>query len=216
MNTFIDQVLEKRIQKTIKNLQKNNMGAAYVSSHEELLEKIRSLLPENAHVSWGGSATLKETGVIDFLQNGSYVCHNRNLHGLTPEERKTISRETFSCDAFLTSANAITEDGQIYNVDGSGNRVAPMIYGPDRVIVVAGVNKIVSNLEQAQLRVQKLAAPANGISLQTGTPCSHTGECIGGNGCLAPKRMCCTYTTFGFQREKERIYVLILPEILGY
>lgn len=216
MNPSIQQVLEKRIQKTITNLQKNNMGAAYISSYQELLEKIKSLIPENAQVSWGGSVTLKETGVIDFLQNNGYICHNRSLPNLTPEEKKAISRMAFSCDAFFTGANAITEDGQIYNVDGTGNRVAPMIYGPDRVIVVAGANKITANLEQAHLRVQKLAAPANGLSLQTGTPCVKIGECIGGNGCLAPKRMCCTYTTFGFQREKERIYVLILPETLGY
>ena len=216
MNTPVSQVMEKRIAKTIAALQKNNMGAAYIATHEELIAKIKELIPSGAHVAWGGSATLKETGVVDFLQTGGYVCHNRNLPGLTPEENKAISRKAFDCDIFLTGTNAVTEDGQLYNVDGNGNRVAPMIYGPDRVIVVVGQNKIVADLEQAKLRVQKLCAPANGIRLETGTPCAQTGECIGGNGCFASRRMCCTYTTFGFQREKERIYVLILPENLGF
>ena len=136
---------------------------------------------------------------------------------MDPQE---VYRRTFSADVFLTSANAITEEGELYNVDGNGNRVAALIYGPQRVIVVAGVNKIVRNLQEAISRVKYVAAPANGVRLGTNTPCSHTGRCAqceGGMtaGCASEKRMCCQYVVTGYQRT-DRIRVVLVGEELGY
>ena len=118
------------------------------------------------------------------------------------------------------SANAITEDGELYNVDGNGNRVAALIYGPKRVIVVAGVNKLVRDLDEAISRVKCMAAPANGVRLQTHTPCSRMGRCSGAEGrmtagCASERRMCCQYVVTGYQRE-DRIRVVLVGEELGY
>ncbi|MBR5485446.1 MAG: lactate utilization protein [Oscillospiraceae bacterium] len=216
MNSFAAQIYEKRIEKTVENLKKNNFNACFVKSKEELLEKIKQIVPQGGSVAWGGSATLKETGVVDMLKNGGYVCYDRTQPGMPADEYKEVSLKAFSADVFLAGTNAVTEQGELYNVDGNGNRVAPMIYGPDKVIVVVGKNKIVPDIEAAKVRVQKLAAPANGVRLNTGTPCSVTGECVGGLGCRAPKRMCCTSTVFGFQRDTERFYVFITEEDFGF
>ena len=131
-------------------------------------------------------------------------------------EREKAMKQCLMADVFVAGANALSMDGQMVSIDGNGNRVAPMIYGPDKVIVVVGKNKIVPDIEAAKVRVQKLAAPANGVRLNTGTPCSVTGECVGGLGCRAPKRMCCTSTVFGFQRDTERFYVFITEEDFGF
>ena len=145
--------------------------------------------------------------------------------GGTGEQLPTLvledpSASNMASDVFLTSANAITEEGELYNVDGNGNRVAALIYGPQRVIVVAGVNKIVRNLQEAISRVKYVAAPANGVRLGTNTPCSHTGRCAqceGGMtaGCASEKRMCCQYVVTGYQRT-DRIRVVLVGEELGY
>ena len=159
--------------------------------------------------------TLRETGVWDLMKNGPYEFLDRET---MPQEE--VYRKTFSADVFLTSANAITEHGELYNVDGNGNRVAALIFGPKRVIVVAGINKIVRNLDQAILRVKTMAAPANGVRLETRTPCSRIGQCAaceGGmtDGCASERRMCCQYVVTGYQRT-DRIRVVLVGESLGY
>ena len=133
---------------------------------------MKDMLQPGDVVTCGGSMTLAESGVRDLLKSGDYQFLDREI--MDPEE---VYRRTFSADVFLMSANAITEEGQLYNVDGNGNRVAALIYGPKRVIVVAGINKLVSNLEAAIARVKCMAAPANGVRLETRTPCSRLGRC---------------------------------------
>jgi len=169
--------------------------------------------------------TLKEAGVRALMESGRYNFLNREAPGLTPEDIQDIYRKTFSADTFLTSANAITENGELFNVDGNSNRVAAILFGPRSVIVVAGYNKIVSDLDEAILRLKKVAAPANGVRLATGTPCEKTGECIACTqgkanemtaGCFSEGRMCCNYVVSAMQRHKERTKVIIVGEELGY
>ena len=206
-------VNEQKIERTIQALEKNNMKGYLVKNKEELLEKIQELVKEDSLVGCGGSMTLFETGVIDFLRSGKYKFLDRYEANLTPEDIKEIYRKTFSADAYFTSTNAITENGELYNVDGNGNRIAAMLYGPDKVIVVTGVNKIVKDVNEAIRRNESIAAPANAKRLDTKTPCKSTGYCMD---CNSNDRICCEYTLIKRQRSKNRIHVIILNEKFGY
>lgn len=208
-------VLEAQVERTMKALAKNQMPAVYAPTKAAAVKAVEAMLQEGETISCGGSVTLAESGIRDLMKSGRYQFIDREE--MDPREAYL---KTFDADVFLTSANAITEDGELYNVDGNGNRVAALIYGPQRVIVVAGVNKIVRNLQEAISRVKYVAAPANGVRLGTNTPCSHTGRCAqcdGGMtaGCASEKRMCCQYVVTGYQRT-DRIRVVLVGEELGY
>lgn len=206
-------VNEEKIQRTIKALEKNNMAGFFVKDKDELLDKIDELVNEGASVSVGGSMTLFECGVIDHLRSGRFDFKDRYVQGLSAEDIKKIYRQAFSCDAYILSANAITENGEIYDVDGTGNRVAAMIYGPDKVIVVVGVNKIVKNVDEAINRIKSCTAPANAKRLNRATPCTKTGYCMD---CASPQRICNEYVLIKKQPIKDRINVIFLNETLGY
>lgn len=208
-------VLEARIERTMKALAKNRMPAVYAPTKEDAVKAVEAMLQEGDVISCGGSVTLAESGVRALMESGKYDFIDRTK--IPPEE---AYQKTFGADVFLTSANAVTEDGELYNVDGNGNRVAALIYGPKRVIVVAGYNKIVRNLEEAIARVKTMAAPANGVRLDTRTPCARMGRCAacdGGmtSGCASERRMCCQYVVTGYQRS-DRIRVVLVGEELGY
>ena len=203
---------ECRINKVIKALEENNINGYLVNSKEELISKIEELTNSGDIVACGGSMSLFEAGVIDHLRSGRYEFLDRYKEGLKPEEIKQIYREAFFCDAYFTSTNAITEDGELYNVDGNGNRVAAMLYGPDKVIVIAGVNKIVKNINEAISRVENLAAPANAKRLNRKTPCVITGKCMN---CNSPERICREYTVIR-KPAPNRIFILLLNENYGY
>ena len=162
-------VNEVKINRTLEALRKNNMEGFFINTHEELISKIEELVEPNSKVSFGGSVTLFETKVMQHLRSGRYELLDRYKEGLTQEEIKKIFRESFFCDAYFTSTNAITEEGELYNVDGNGNRVAAMLYGPDKVIVIAGVNKIVKDIDEAISRVENFVAPANAKRLNKKT-----------------------------------------------
>jgi hypothetical protein len=187
------------------------MEAYFVKTSEEAAALVKELIPEGSVCRVGGSRTLHETGIIELLENGNY--DYRDSHVVPAEEVETARREAFFADFFLASANAITEDGEIYNVDGAGTRVAPIIYGPKNVILVAGTNKIVSDIAAAEDRLRNLAAPANAKRLGCKTPCAETGTCMH---CKSPARICCSYTLLGYQRIPGRIKVIIVGEHLGY
>ena len=208
-------VLEAQVERTMKALAKNQMPAVYAPTKAAAVKAVEAMLQEGETISCGGSVTLAESGIRDLMKSGRYQFIDREE--MDPREAYL---KTFDADVFLTSANAITEDGELYNVDGNGNRVAALIYGPRRVIVVAGVNKIVKDLDQAIARVKTLAAPANGVRLGTGTPCSRLGCCAAcdgrmTSGCASEKRMCCHYVVTGYQRT-DRIRVVLVGEDLGY
>lgn len=213
MDNNVKFVIEKRALRTIENMEKNNMKGYFVQNEEEAVNKISEIIKDGDTVTVGGSMTLFETGVIDFLRNGKYNFLDRYKEGLTPEDIKDIYRKSFAADAYFTSSNAITEEGELYNVDGRGNRVAAMIYGPDKVIVVAGVNKIVKDLDEAIMRNREWAAPANAKRLNRKTPCAEVGYCMD---CKSEERICSDYVVIKRQMVKDRIHVIIVNKDLGY
>lgn len=214
MDNHITSIIEKRISNVIEKLNKNNMQAFYVKSKEELQDKLKQMLPAGATIAVGGSMTLYETKVMDLIQSKDYHYIDRDGKDLDTEEEKYLrKREVFLVDYFFTGTNAITENGELYNVDGMGSRVAPMSFGPRNVVVIVGYNKIVKDYDAAVDRMKAIAAPANNTRLSTGNPCIEAGKCLN---CKNDKRICCFGVLTGFQMVKDRIKVFILPEELGY
>ncbi len=206
------QYIEKlRAEKAMENLRKNRIETFYVNNRDEALDLVKDIIPEGAVCRVGGSRTLHEAGIIELLEKGDY--NFRDSHSVRPEEMPKVQREAFSADYFLASANAITEQGEIYNVDGIGTRVAPIIFGPENVILVVGTNKIVANMDEAVSRLEHLAAPANAQRIGCDTPCTKVGYCVH---CKNPQRICCSYVTLGYQRIPDRIKVIFVGEHLGY
>jgi len=206
-------VIEEMVKRTIKALEKNNMNGYFVQDEKEVIDKIENLIKEGDTVAVGGSMTLFETGIIDFLRSGKYNFLDRYKEGLTPEQMKDVFKKSFFADAYFTGSNAITENGELYNVDGNGNRVAAMLYGPEKVIVIIGVNKIVKDLDQAFARVKEIAAPANAKRLNRNTPCTKVGYCME---CSSTDRICSEYTIIRRQGVQGRIHVIIVNKELGY
>lgn len=213
MQPALQEVVRQRLERTAQALRKNNMEAYCLTGKEEVLPLLRQLIPAGASVGVGGSATLDECGVIEFLRGGAYQFLDRYAPGLSGAELGRLYRSCFSADCYLSSANAVTEAGEIFNVDGNGNRVAAIAFGPASVILVVGWNKIVPDLAAAEHRLQTIAAPANTKRLACKTPCAETGVCMH---CKSPGRICCTYTVQRFSREKGRIKVLLVGEPLGF
>lgn len=216
--------MNQRIQNTINALKKNNMDAVFAATKEDAVNALKKQLKKGMTVAVGGSVTLDTLGVIEMLRSGEYNFIDRYEQGIDLEERKKRFKQAFFADAFLTSSNAITEKGELVNVDGNGNRVAALIYGPEKVIVVASVNKIVADAEEGFHRIKTTAAPKNCVRLSVDSYCKGKGVCMAadlgdeslGNGCLSPNRICCTYTVSAYQRIKDRIFVIICGEDLGY
>jgi len=197
----------------LEALARNRMDAVYAETKEEARALTEKLIPEGAVTAVGGSETLAEAGILDLLRSGKYRFLDRYDENLTKAQKADLYRQCFAADWLLASANAITEDGWIYQVDGAGTRVAPMIFGPEHVLIVAGINKVVPDMDAAAARVRTVAAPKNAVRLGKKTPCTVTGKC---EDCLSPDRICCTYTAFGFQRIPGRIKVILVGEPLGY
>lgn len=225
MHPAMEELQAKKIETTIENLRRNNMEAVFAKTKEEALSLVRGYLAPGCTVGVGGSVTLDEIGAIQLLRNGNYHFLDRYAEGVTQEERKSIFRQSLCCDVYLMSTNAVTETGALYNVDGNSNRVAALLYGPDSVVVVAGINKIVSTVEDAVKRVKTTAAPANATRLSCSTPCARTGKCVSlmrtgddeiCSGCAAEERICANYVICGRQRIPGRIKVVLVGEALGF
>lgn len=204
---------EQRILRAIDALGKNNMNGYLVKDKNELIEKIEEIVSEGSKVACGGSMTLFEIGLIDYFRSGRYEFLDRYKEGLSAEEVVDIYKGAFTSDAYFTSTNAVTLDGELYNVDGNGNRVAAMLYGPEKVIVICGANKIVEDLDEAINRVRQIAAPANAKRLNKDTPCGKIGTCMD---CSSNERICNEYTLIRKQGRKDRIHVIFLNEEIGY
>lgn len=205
--------MDDRIKKTMENLERNKMKPYFAETREQLLDIVRELVKNDKLITSGGSATLKESGVIEMLQSEYASAFAERPAGGSAEQMRDFFRSEFSSDTFLSGTNALTEDGELYNVDGNGNRVAAMIYGPTQVIIVTGVNKIVKDLAEARERVEKIAAPMNTKRLNSATPCKETGRC---EHCHSDQRICCSYVTLAQQRVPDRIKVIIVNEKLGF
>lgn len=206
-------IKEKRISNVIKALENNNMNGYLVKSKEELFRKIDELVDEGSKVACGGSMTLFETGVIEYLRKDRFEFLDRYEEGLNQDQIREIYLDSFRADAYFTSTNAITEEGELYNVDGNGNRVAAMMFGPKKVIIIVGVNKIVKDINEAVNRNRSISAPANCNRLKKNTPCTKVGYCVE---CNSEERICCEYTVIKRQMKKERIHVIFLMDELGY
>lgn len=196
----------------IKGLEKRNMEGYYFATAKEAVDHIMNMIPEGSSVSWGGSMTLTETGMMDALKASDLTKIDRGT-AKSPEEKKALERQALSADYFFMSTNAITTDGILVNVDGNGNRAAALVYGPEHVILLVGMNKIASDEESAIKRVHTTAAPLNTKRLNLNTPCSATGVC---KDCLSPDCVCAHTVITRYNRLKGRIKVFLIGETLGF
>ncbi|MBR5405743.1 MAG: lactate utilization protein [Oscillospiraceae bacterium] len=208
-----------RLERTVRALQANRMDACWFKTKAEALQRVSELIPADATATCGGSMTLAECGIMDWLRAGH--CKFLDREAVPREKIPSVYRAAFSSDVYLMSSNAVTETGELYNVDGNGNRVAALIYGPASVIVVAGANKLVPDIPAAIRRVKSLAAPVNAARLKQDTPCVKCGTCAGlrgdlAAGCRSEQRICCSYAVSGYQRVPGRIKVILVAETLGY
>lgn len=202
-----------QMEEIIKNLEKRGMKGYYCDNAREASEKLLSLIPDGALVSWGGSATLDEIEVKDKLS----LINAKVLDPMSfkdPEQAYNARVNALAADVFLTSTNAITLDGELVNIDGTGNRVAGLCFGPRKVIVVAGANKIVRDEEAAIARIKTRACVANCIRLDKKTPCAANGKCAN---CLIPGQTICSMTVVTrFCNKPDRIHVILVNESLGF
>ncbi len=196
----------------IQKFAARGMDAFYCADRAEAVKKVLELIPENSTVTWGGSVTLSETGILEALKGGPYRCIDRSS-AKTPEEARALYGQIVCADYFLTSTNAFTAEGELVNVDGNGNRVACLITGPEHVIVVTGMNKLARHVEEAVSRVRTAAAPPNCARLNLKTPCAATGLCAD---CQSPDSICCQVVITRRSRKPGRITVLLVGEELGF
>lgn len=217
--------MEQKIEKVLEALKKNNMNGIYLPDRAAVCDKVRELLFEGCTVSAGGSMSLMESGVWEILKEEKYRFFDRSKKGITPEEQQEVFQKTIGCDFFFCSANAITLNGELVNVDGFCNRISAIAFGPKKVIAVVGINKIVDTVEDGFLRVKKIAAPKNTVRLSCDTPCRTLGHCVAlerdknpkmTDGCSSPARICVNYQVTAKQRDGERITVLLCGEELGF
>jgi L-lactate utilization protein LutB len=213
MNEFQSWHIETLGAKAADALTKNNFKATYVATRKEAVEEVLALIPKEATVGMGGSWTTAELGLGDMLEGRGNTVYNHNKPGLAPEQVMEFRHKQLACDVFLTSSNAITLDGKLVNVDGAGNRVAAMIFGPKKVVVIAGVNKIVRDVEEAERRIELYAAPINNKRLGRPNPCTQTGICMD---CQGPTRICNVTTIMRKRPPLTDIHVIIVGEDLGF
>jgi len=202
----------KRGQILVKNLQSRHFDAYYCETKEEALKKALELIPEGSSVSWGGALSAEQIGLMEAVHQGNYNPIDRAL-ARNQEEREQMMRDALFCDVFLTGANGLSLDGQMVNIDGTGNRVAATIYGPKSVIVVAGMNKVEDTLEDAVARARTIAAPMNNQRFGNDNPCSFTGTC--GN-CKNETCICNQIVITRHCRPVGRIKFILVGENLGY
>jgi hypothetical protein len=203
---------EKQVERTINALKKNKFEAHFAPDSKAALEEVMKQIPDGSTVGVGGSVTLAQTGILEALGK-------RNVHLIWPtqqaknmDERQELIRKSFSSDIFLSSTNAVTEDGKLFNVDATGNRVGPMFIGPKKTIIVTGVNKIVKDLAAAEKRVREWVAPQNIKRLNRKTPCAETGVCAD---CSSPDRICNIYVTLAKRPSRTDIVIILVGERLG-
>ncbi len=196
----------------IKNLERRQMNGYYCPDTESTVQKILELIPEGSSIGWGGSQTLIEAGILQAINNGSYQIIDRDK-AVTPEEQKQVYSQIFNSDYFLMSTNAITLEGELVNVDARGNRVSFLCYGPEHVIVVTGMNKVVTDTDAGIKRTRNIAAPPNTVRLNRNTPCAVTGRCAD---CLSPDSICSQTVITRRSHIPGRITVILVGEELGY
>ncbi len=201
----------KRAEVLIKNLKSRHFAAYYCEDKQSALRKALDLIPEGASVGWGGVMSAQQIGLLDAVKAGNYQAIDR-MTAKTAEEREAAQIRCMTSDVFITGANAISLDGQMVNIDGTGNRVASIIYGPKTVLVIAGMNKVMDTLDSALTRARTVAAPANQQRIQNKTPCIATGSCAD---CKSEECICNQIVITRNCRPAGRIKFILVGEDLG-
>ena len=209
----MDQNIVKRnellAQKVIKGLESRNMSGYYAANREEALALALSLIPEGASVAMGGCMSAHEIGLVDALKAGDYRFVDRDAIA----DKRAAMLAAYDADVFLSSANAITEDGVIVNIDGNSNRVSAIAQGPRKVVFIVGMNKVCPDVDSAMKRARGVAAPTNAQRFGLSTPCSKTGACAD---CKSPDTICCQILITRFSRHPGRIHVVLVNDSLGF
>lgn len=196
----------------IENMKKKNLEGYYCQTSADAVEKALSLMPEGSSLTWGGSVTLTECGLMDAIRERNYELIDR-MTAKTPEEARALYGKQVMADYFLMSSNAVTIGGELVNIDGNSNRVACLCCGPKNVIVIAGINKVVSTIEDGVRRVRNFAAPPNTVRLNRNTPCAKTGKC---GDCYSPDCVCSQIVITRRSSIPNRIKVILVGEELGF
>ena len=199
-------------QKVIKGLESRNMKGYYAADKEEALKIALELIPENSSVTMGGAMSAREIGLVDAIKNGKYHFIERE-GASTDEEKRKATLEGYDADYFLASANAMTEDGVIVNIDGNSNRVSMIAHGPKHVLFIVGMNKICDDVDGAMKRARNVAAPINAQRFDLNTPCAKTGSCMN---CKSPDTICCQFLITRYSRHTDRIHVILVNDNLGF
>jgi L-lactate utilization protein LutB len=196
-------------QKVIKGLESRNMSGYFASTKEEALKLAMVLIPTGASVTMGGAMSAHEIGLVKALKEGNYNFIDRDEY----EDKRAAMLAAYDADVFLSSANAITEDGILVNIDGNANRVSAIAQGPKKVVFIVGMNKVCADVDSALKRARNVAAPINAQRFGLSTPCSSTGSCMN---CKSPDTICCQFLITRFSKHKERIHVILVNDNLGF
>ena len=199
-------------EKVVKGLESRNMEGYYAETKEDALAKALEWIPKGSSISWGGTMSVNEIGLKQAVIEGDYKVYNRE-GAETPQKKREIELIAYDCDYFLTSANAITEDGVIVNIDAIGNRVSAIANGPRNVLMIVGMNKVVKDVENAVSRARNEAAPINAQRFDLSTPCAKTGACFD---CKSPDTICCQFLITRFSKIAKRIKVILVNDDLGF
>ena len=202
-----------RAQQLIQALKQRNMEVSYAATKEEALEQALAWIPEGSCVGWGGSVSIDAIGLKDAVRQGDYRVIDRDTAANAEEKEAMYRRILADCDYFLTSTNAISQDGVLVNIDGTANRLAAMCYGPRHVLYIVGMNKVVATAEDALRRARNEAAPINAMRFGLKTPCSKTGCCYD---CKSPDTVCCQILFTRFNHTPGRVKVILVDDSLGY
>ena len=209
MNENIVKRNELLAQKVIKGLESRNMTGYYAATKEEALKKALELITEGSSVSMGGAMSAHEIGLVEAVKKGNYNFIDRDAM----EDKRAAMLAAYDADYFLVSANAMTEDGVIVNIDGNSNRVSAIAQGPKHVLFIVGMNKICDDVDGAMKRARNVAAPINAQRFGLSTPCAKTGSCMN---CKSPDTICCQFLITRFSRHKDRIHVILVNDNLGF
>ena len=203
----------KRCQLALTALKANGFKVIYADNSKEALDKVMSLIPKEAKVGIGGSVTVRDIGLVEAIEKQNNPIFMDWGKPLELKEKLKVRKEALTIDVYLTSSNAITLQGQLVNIDGTGNRVSAMIFGPKKVIIIAGANKLVGTLDEALARIKNIACPLNGKRLNLNTPCALTGKCTD---CNSPDRMCKVTVILEKKPNLSDITIVLVGENLGY
>ncbi len=196
-------------QTIIKGLESRNMTGYYAATKEEALKKALELIPEGSSVTMGGAMSAHEIGLVEAVKNGNYNFIDRDAM----EDKRAAMLAAYDADVFLSSVNAMTQDGVLVNIDGNSNRVSAIAQGPKKVLFIVGMNKVCDDVDGAMKRARNVAAPTNAQRFGLSTPCAKTGSCMN---CKNPDTICCQFLITRFSRHKDRIHVILVNDELGF